>query len=45
MGLFSKNDHQDLTRQEQPRPPRGVPGQLSPTFDADANGLYRMAAD
>jgi len=32
MGLFSKNDHQDLTHQERPRPQRGVPGQPSPTF-------------
>jgi len=31
MGSFSKNDHQDLTRREQPRP-QGVPGQPSPTF-------------
>ena len=44
MGLFSKNDHQDLTRRELPRAEKGaggVPDNLPLFFDADANGLYR----
>ena len=32
MGLFSKNDHQDLTRREQPRPQGGGAGGSGTTF-------------
>ena len=47
MGSFSKNDQQDLTRREQPRPrgeggEAGVRDNLPLLFDADANGLYRI---